>query len=301
MTRTAAATSRAGDDRNSPAPMEEPTPSPLPETPPAKPGVIGDFLAVLRFYSRLPAPRLARESDPYGLPDFARAAWAIPLVGALIGGCGALIGLGAYLVGLSTTLAAILTIATLAIVTGAFHEDGLADSCDGLWGGATRERRLEIMKDSRVGTYGATALALSLALRAFALAEIFRLTGPSALVIVIGIAAATRPLALIPALTLTPAAGTGLAAGVPMPGPLALAISIALGLGVLAGAAYWTDLIGGLPTALMALVIVHVLLIRVVEKKIGGFTGDILGAFQQINEIVLLLGLSAAANWTGAV
>jgi adenosylcobinamide-GDP ribazoletransferase len=289
---------------DSPQPPDSPPPdAPPPSSGPSggTPGILADFLGVLRFYSRLPAPVFRFEPDAHALPDFSRASWAIPIVGALIGAVGAIVGLGAYLAGLSTTLAAILTVTTLVAVTGAFHEDGLADSCDGLWGGATRERRLEIMKDSRIGTFGAAGLALSLALRIFALAELFRLIGPAALVLVIGIAAVSRPLALLPVLILPPARETGLASDVPLPGPAALALSVGLGLAILAGCTYYTDQMPAAATALMVLIVVNFLLIRIADRKIGGHTGDILGACQQVSEITLLLGLSAAANWVGPV
>ncbi len=281
---------------------QDPPPTPDPQAARNGPdSLAGSFTKVLRFYSRLPMPVLPFEREPHGMPDFSRATWAIPLVGALIGVIGAVVGLGAYLIGLSTSLAAVLTIATLVIVTGAFHEDGLADSCDGLWGGATRERRLEIMKDSRVGTFGAAGLALALALRIFALAELFRLVGPMALVLVIGIAAVSRPLALIPILVLPPAQGTGLAASVPMPGGASLAAAIVSGIAILAAGVYFVDLLPGLALSLLATGLVLFAAIRIARQKLGGHTGDILGACQQLIEITLLLGLSAAANWHGPV
>lgn len=278
------------------------TNAPIP--PPRRSGLAGwasDFLAVLRFYSRLPAPVMAFETNPHGLPDFTRAAWAIPLVGVLIGMTGAAIGLAAYLAGISMLIAATLTIGALVMTTGAFHEDGLADCCDGFWGGATRERRLEIMKDSRVGTFGAAAVALSLALRIFALAELFRLVGPMALVLVIGIAALSRPLALLPVLMLTPAQGSGLAAGVPMPGIAGLGIAVMLGLVVLGSGAFFLDLLPGVFLTLGAALGVLALGMVLAQRKIGGYTGDVLGACQQLIEITLLIGLSAVAGGHGPV
>lgn len=281
--------------------MHPESPPQIPETTGAASRLTGDFLKVLRFYSRLPAPQLRFETDPHALPDFSRAAWAIPFVGAIIGAVGAGIGLLAYLAGLSTLIAAVLTVAALVVATGAFHEDGLADTCDGLWGGATTERRLEIMKDSRIGTFGAAGLALSLALRIFALTEMFRLVGPYALLLVIGVAAASRPLALIPVLVLPPARPEGLGAGVPLPGPAALALSIGLGLAILAASAGRNDMLAPAATGLIALIGVMAALIRIADRKIGGHTGDILGAGQQLVEITLLLTFSAAMNWSGPV
>lgn len=282
-------------------PMSTETPPHEPETTGPATHLAGDFLKVMRFYSRLPAPRFAFESEPHALPDFSRAAWAIPLVGTIIGAVGAGIGLLAYLAGLSTLIAAVLTVATLVVVTGAFHEDGLADTCDGLWGGATPERRLEIMKDSRIGTFGAAGLTLSLALRVFALTEMFRLIGPYALLLVIGVAAASRPLALIPVLILPPARSEGLAAGVPLPGPATLAVSIGLGLAILAASVWRNDMLAPTATGLIALIGVMAALVRIADRKIGGHTGDILGAAQQAAEITLLMTFSAALNWSGPV
>lgn len=281
---------------------QSPSPPPIDAQTSGTPlGPAGDFLRVMRFYARLPMPRLASDPSPFAMPDFARAIWAVPVAGAIIGTCGALMGFIAYLLGVSAFIAATLTIATLVAVTGAFHEDGLADSCDGLWGGATRERRLEIMKDSRIGTYGAAGLMLALALRIFALAELFRLVGPMALPLVIGIGALSRPLALIPVLVLPPASGTGLAASVPMPGARGLMVALAIGLVMLLPATYAINLVPGLFATLLALVPILWIAIRLARDKIGGHTGDILGACQQVSEIALLIGLSTAANWHGPV
>ena len=110
-----------------------------------------DLLRCLRFWSRLPTPILASEKDPHGFPDFSRITRMLPLAGAIIGAVGALaLGLAHWL-RLPSSIAAGLTLAALILATGAFHEDGLADTADGLGGGATRQRKLEIMKDSRIG------------------------------------------------------------------------------------------------------------------------------------------------------
>lgn len=265
------------------------TPSPTPANTPFR-----GFRAMLSFYSRL----------PLGLhiaPDFSRHVWAVPLVGALIGAIGAVTGLAAYLAGLSTMLAAILTIAVQVIITGAFHEDGLADSADGLWGGMTRERRLEIMRDSRVGTFGAAALVLSLMLRVAALAELFRLSGPYALLVLPGIGAMSRCIALLPVLRLPPARTDGLAHEIPMPRDAQLGLALILAAALIAPAGFALDLLAGLALALVFALSGLWLAIRLAKAKIGGHTGDILGATQQVCEIILLVTLSAAANWRGPV
>lgn len=259
----------------------------------------GDLLNVMRFYTRLPLPVFRFEQEPHALPDFRRAAWAIPVTGAVIGACGALAGGLAYLAGLSPLITATLAVAVQVTMTGAFHEDGLADSCDGLFGGATPERRLEIMKDSRIGTFGGAGLVFALLLRVLALSELFRLMGPAALILLPGIAALSRAVALMPVLLLRPAGSQGLAASVPLPDLPAWLLASAIGALVHAGACLWLDLpLGGLVAGLVALLLMPPLA-ALAQRKIGGHNGDILGACQQLAEIALLLALSAAANWRG--
>jgi adenosylcobinamide-GDP ribazoletransferase len=116
---------------------------------------------------------------------------------------------------------------------------------------------------------------------------------------VIGAAAASRPLALLPILFLPPARSTGLSASMAMPGPRGLGVAILIGFGILGVGAHILDLETGLATAFVAVSGVIMAVIRIAEKKIGGHTGDVLGACQQLVEITLLLGLSASANWNG--
>ncbi|MCZ8374991.1 MAG: adenosylcobinamide-GDP ribazoletransferase [Beijerinckiaceae bacterium] len=259
----------------------------------------GDLLNVMRFYTRLPLPVFRFEREAHSLPDFRRAAWAIPVTGTVVGACGALAGGLAYLAGLSPQIAAAIALAVQVAITGAFHEDGLADSCDGLFGGTTRERRLEIMKDSRIGTFGGAGLVFVLLLRVLALAELFRLMGPAALALLPGIAALSRAVALMPVLMLPPAGSQGLAASVPLPDLPAWLLATAIGVLVHAGACLWLDLpLGGMVGGLVALLLMPALA-ALARHKIGGHNGDILGACQQIAEIALLLTLSSAANWRG--
>jgi adenosylcobinamide-GDP ribazoletransferase len=261
--------------------------------------IAGDLLNVLRFYTRLPLPVFRFEPAAHAMPDFQRAAWAIPITGMVVGLFGALAGGVAYALGLSTLIAATLAVTVQVVLTGAFHEDGLADSCDGLFGGATPERRLEIMKDSRIGTFGGAGLILSLMLRVLALGELFRQMGPSALVLLPALAALSRVLALVPVLLIAPAGSSGLSASVPLPhlrgwlGAFALAL-LPYGLAIL-----WLDLPEG---GLLALLFASGLMpaaASFAKARIGGHTGDILGACQQLAEMALLLALSAAGNWRG--
>ncbi len=227
-----------------------------------------------------------------------RIAWAAPVAGAAVGFIGALIlALTAWL-GLPPLLCASLSTAALVAVTGALHEDGLADVADGFGGGATRERKLEIMRDSRIGAYGAVALALALILRVGALAA--SLEGPfgRAALSLILVAAMSRAGALVPLALLPPARadGAGAAAGRLEGSALAAAwgstLVIALGAGLVAL---------GLVHALVAAVLSAAAALGVValaRRAIGGQTGDVAGAAQQCAEVAawcgLLIGHSAA-------
>ena len=210
----------------------------------------------------------------------ARAAWAWPLAGAAVGAFGGLAGALALALGLPPVLAAVAALTALVMATGAMHEDGLADAADGLWGGADRARRLEIMKDSRIGTYGVIALVLALMARAGALAD---LTTPGLIAPLVAAGAVSRlPMAL--ALGALPnARAAGLAASVGCPPAVTTGLAAVLALAIAVFACGWTGLAMGLWAAAAAL---PVLLIA--RVKIGGQTGDILGAAQQCAEIAAL-------------
>src|SRR5579863_4322455 len=102
---------------------------------------------------------------PLDKGDVAQASWALPVAGLIIGLVGAVVYAIARRLGLPSDSAAVLALAATALSTGAIHEDGLADTADGLGGGRSRDSRLEIMRDSRIGTYGACALGLSILAR----------------------------------------------------------------------------------------------------------------------------------------
>ena len=170
-----------------------------------------DIADALRFFTRL---RLGAPAPAAPL-DISRIAWAAPVAGAVVGLIGALVLALTALLGLPLLLRAGLATAALVAATGALHEDGLADVADGFGGGLTRERKLEIMRDSRIGAYGALALALALILRVGALAAaldggLWR--GSLSLILV---AALSRAASLTPLALLAPARadGSGAAAG----------------------------------------------------------------------------------------
>ncbi len=246
----------------------------------------------LRFLSRLPVPVMPFEDrlDAHRPPDLDRLAPALPLAGALIGALGAAVLVAALLVGLSPLVAATLGVATLTVATGAFHEDGLADFADGM-GGMTAERRLAIMKDSRVGSFGVLALVISTLLRVAALEGLAADAPVLAAAGLIAASGASRRARVQVLHALPPARPDGLASKAGMVGRAAMlragAVTLILcaalvlpGLGLLA-----------LFAALAAGSLVTFLVGRIARARLGGQTGDVAGAATLTAEIAFLLAL----------
>jgi adenosylcobinamide-GDP ribazoletransferase len=248
---------------------------------------VRDVADALRFFTRL---RLG-QGAPLARLDLNRIAWAAPVAGAAIGAVGALILALTTLVGLPPLLRAALTAAALVAVTGALHEDGLADVADGFGGGATRAMKLEIMRDSRIGAYGAIAIALALILRVGALAAALDGGFWRAALSLILVAALSRAAALTPLALLPPARpdGAGAAAGLLDSNALAAAcgsaLVIALALGLVA-----VGLVHALAAAL-ASGAGGLAMVGLARRAIGGQTGDVAGAAQQCGEIGAWCGL----------
>lgn len=266
--------------------------TPPPATPSRDPGFAADIVAALRFFSRLTIPKLPWEADAHAAPDFARAARAVPLAGALLGAIGAAVLALAVLLGLPAILTAILAVAALVLVTGALHEDGLADTADGFGGGATRERKLDIMKDSRIGSYGAVALVLALTTRIAVIAEILtRLGFLSASAALVAAAALSRLAALWLPYRLPPARSDGAAVAAGAPSDLAF-VQASLSAAAIALAILWP--ITGLGSALGGLLAglgIAVGMAYLSRRQIGGQTGDVAGATQQLADIAILVSI----------
>ena len=231
------------------------------------------------FSTRLPLPR----GLPIGGAALGQAAWAFPLAGVVVGVIGAVVYALAHRLGLPPWPAAALTVAATLAVTGCLHEDGLADTADGFGGGETRERKLDIMRDSRIGTYGVCALALSILIRVSALAS---LADPglvaAALLAAHAAARATMPVVMF---FLPPARSDGLSFAAGRPPGVRAGIAAVLGILILAfslGPALAF-------VAVIALAIAVALMAQLSSKQIGGQTGDVLGAVEQVSEIVILL------------
>ncbi|MCJ2033925.1 adenosylcobinamide-GDP ribazoletransferase [Methylobacterium sp. J-068] len=266
------------------------------EADPAFPGaaLAYDLAGCLRFYSRLPVPRLPGEGDPHAVPDFRTLPRMLPLAGLILGLPGAVTLLGAWGLGLGPFLAATLALTAGILITGALHEDGLADVADGFGGGATPARRLEIMRDSRIGAYGGVALVLSLALRIGALATLLDRVGGLAAIALVLAATLSRSAALAPLALLAPARADGAGAAVGRPGRRTLVTAGALALMLtLLGLAFGLAPLGGALMLAMS-VLAAWGVTALARRAIGGQTGDVVGAAQQCAEIAALLALVAA-------
>jgi adenosylcobinamide-GDP ribazoletransferase len=239
----------------------------------------GDIKTGILFCTRLPV----RHAAPIDSGDVARASWALPMAGALVGSAGALTYAVASGIRLPPALAAALALGATLVVTGCLHEDGLADTADGLGGGRDRAHKLEIMRDSCLGTYGACALVMSLLLRWSALAV---MAGPVAVASAL-IAAHVAARAALPAFMrfVPPARLDGLSAQAGQPALRSAAVAVLLGILALVAAL-------GLAATMIGLVLVTCAALFVAwlsMRQIGGQTGDVLGALEQIIEIVILL------------
>ncbi len=280
------------------------------------------FFVALQFLTRIPAPAWVGYEDAW----MNHCARHFPLVGSVVGGAGALV-LTLALALFPAAVAVLLSIIATVWLTGAFHEDGLADTCDGLGGAVSRERALEIMKDSRIGTYGAAGLMLTLGLKAAVLLELVLIHPVLACIALIWGHAASRTVA-VGLMRLLPYAGDaehakakplatsvrGVDVAVAIVTMLLLSAAawlawplLEIGAGVeLAGEpggageplvppdgvnfARWTLLAAWLSLAATAL-----LAARWLRRRLDGYTGDTLGATQQVAEIVSLL------TWLGCI
>ncbi len=251
-------------------------------------GLWRDIALVITFLTRLSVPITGHANRP-----LASAAWAFPIAGILTGGVGGSVFYGAVLLGTPLLIAVTLGLAASTLLSGGLHEDGLADVTDGFGGGVTREKKLEIMHDSRIGAYGVLALIFSVVLRIAALVAIAQQAGMQAVFAVFP-AAAVFSRGMLPAVmaVLPNARADGLSKGAGRPGVAGVIISLSFGvMGAVLPfhSSYQTVVI----SVLGAVGAVFVLCL-IAKRQIGGQTGDVIGAAQQIGEIAFLVVLSAA-------
>ena len=250
------------------------------------------LLTAIQFFTRLPVPAWVGHSAE----QLNQAARYFPLVGIVVGALSAAV-LWLCAQALPLSLAVGLSMTASILITGAFHEDGLSDFTDGLGGGFTREKALSIMKDSRVGAYGAIALVLALLLKYQALLE---LCGKHTLLFVTAALIAAHSFSRLMAVSLMltqnyirdddsarakPAAQQISATSF----TVALLTGIA-SLGILSVAGAQTS---GILTAVFAALLMRAYLAWRLQKRLGGYTGDCLGAVQQLTELAFYLGLLA--------
>lgn len=241
------------------------------------------LLTAVMFYTRLPVP----VSTPYSPEMLSKATRFLPLVGWIIGGI--MVGV-LYILGeiAPPMVSILLTIITGVWVTGAFHEDGFADMCDGFGGGWTKEKILDIMKDSRIGTYGMLGLLLIMTLKFLSLREM------NLFKVMLTIISA-QPLSRFVAVTVIythkyvreneDSKAKPIAQGITLPD---LGIAAIYGcIPFIAAMIYLHNYT--LLLTIPALLLARWYMVRLMQKWIGGYTGDCLGAVQQISEAVIYL------------
>jgi adenosylcobinamide-GDP ribazoletransferase len=249
--------------------------------------LLSDLLMAFTLLTRLPVG-LALRGGWDG--DLGRSVWAYPLVGAVIGAIGAAVYLTCHHIGLPIPLGAVCALAAEIVVTGALHEDGLADTADGFGGGSAPGRKLEIMRDSRIGTYGAVALMLSLAVRGTAIAGIARIGSVAGALVAAGVLG--RCGLIIVTLVTRPARADGLSASLRTPHPLRAVLGLGLGMALACSLLPFPYACGAaLATTGTALGSAWL-----AARQIGGYTGDVLGATEVAVECVVLGMLSANAG-----
>jgi len=228
---------------------------------------------------RLPAELLARPGD---------GAWAYPLVGLLVGGAAGVAYWTSALLGLPGSLGALAALAVSCAMTGCLHEDGLADFADGIGGGRTKASKLEIMRDSRIGTYGTVSLILSFTARYAAISVLSPVQGCLALVVTHMM---SRGLLGVIFRTLEPARGDGLSAAAGKPRMAGVAFAILLP--VAAAALFLSPLVALAITVAAGTAVLG--LAWLAHRHIGGHTGDVFGAGEQVAEIATLWTLASLA------
>ena len=271
-------------EANQPPPADEPatdseTPSSGPDGGLAK--WRRDVWLALGFFTRLPVKSVTG--------NLGEAAAAFPFAGLVVGLIGALVYFVAMEIGLSGLLAALLAVAATGIVTGALHEDGWADVCDALGARGGVAERLETLRDSRLGSYGGLALIFGTSIKVAAIANL----GAPELVAGALVAAHTLSRGVLPLIMarMTLARSTGLAAGAGRPTQSAAnwSLVIALLISVIAVAP-----VAAL-VALLAALAATWLVGKLAQKKFGGYTGDVLGAVEQVAEMAILINLVTLA------
>lgn len=258
--------------------------------------LIGDTIRALGFLSRLPVPaRWLSDNKAHSHDSWPLSTRAFPLAGGVLGFLGGVALFIANALHLPAFTCGLIAVGALAAMTGALHEDGLGDTVDGFFGASNRERRLEIMKDSRIGTFAAITLVVWIGIKASLLATILERLGPGhAVLALIASEAASRAAMLALWHGLPSARPGGLADSIGQPDWETVVYGAGLGFVLLAIGLLST---GGVAALIYALVLVSALIFgfsKLCMAKIGGQTGDTLGAAQQIASLAVLISLVMA-------
>eukprot|EP01037_Dinobryon_pediforme_P013023 gene13023-biopygen7980 len=255
-----------------------------------------DLMACLRFFTRLQIPQLPFETDIHAMLDFKIAIRMLPFAGVIVGLIGSLVLISGNSLHLPPLISTILMFAALTLVTGGLHEDGLADIADGFGGGGTIARKLEIMKDSRLGSYGVLALIFSSLLRVTAVGSLMTQAGPYAAAgACIAAAALSRGLCLVPLCLLPAARADGAAAAAACPtASTQIFIAVSSLVLTLVFAGLGTFGLNGALFALACASLASLGMTRLSKAQIGGQTGDVAGATQQVAELTFLVALLVA-------
>lgn len=249
------------------------------------------LVMAIRFFSRLPAG-----SSPHETPNLDRIARILPLASLLIGLGPALLLWAAMGIGLPPLFCALLALAASAVVTGAMSEDAAADAADGLFGGSTPERRLEILKDSRHGTYGVLAIVFVVGLKAVALSALAARDPLAAALVWLAAGVLARSGALYLACALPPARATGAAAAAGQVSRNGFVIGLVLALAVAIALALPFSGLWALAVGVVLAVFAALGWTWLCDRLVGGQTGDLIGGLQALLEIALLasfMGITA--------
>ncbi|UKV14662.1 adenosylcobinamide-GDP ribazoletransferase [Thalassospiraceae bacterium SW-3-3] len=265
---------------------KQPEPQAEPEAPAT--GMLGDFWRALALLGRIP---VFIPCD-FGPKAMARSVWCWPLVGLFMAGIAIIPAYVTEILTGNVMVAAIVATFTLITLTGAMHEDGIADCADGFGGGLDRQRKLDIMRDSRIGTYGVVALVLCLAMRITVLGAAGESSSMAAILIVM----ATLSRAAMPIVTYVfdPAREDGLGKGAGRPDIRMVAAGIAVALMLVV-------IVAGALTAFMCLIAMMLgasVVGWIARHQIGGYTGDVLGMTQIISELFVGIAFIAVLQVT---
>ena len=248
------------------------------------------FFTAVSFYTRIPVPSLL----PYKTAYSNQSTKYLPVIGWIVGAFSfCIFFLSGYIFNPPT--AVLLSIAASILLTGAFHEDGFADVCDGFGGGYTKEKILEFMKDSRLGTYGVTGLILTLILKFLALQQLAGVAGNNPLILLLLLFVVPHTLSRFTAISLIysyPYAGglNNSKSKTATENPIKKNFWIAALLAIIPLA--WLIISTNKPllgVVIIPLYLQKILMGKYFSRKIGGYTGDCLGAVQQVAEILCYL------------